>query len=78
MGGQVVQLYALMVQSKVVRVTGIAQYITCAFLSTPLKSTCDYFYWTTVEPLCKDTPEMRTAPLIRTSCMVPATKLPLK
>ncbi len=27
----------------------------------------------TVEPLYKDTPEMRTSPLIRTLCMAPAT-----
>ena len=28
---------------------------------------------TTVEPLYRDTPEMRTSPLIRTPCMIPAT-----
>ena len=33
----------------------------------------DVVYACTVEPLCKDTPEMRTSPLIRTSCTVPAT-----
>ena len=34
---------------------------------------CTYMHVCTVEPLYKDTPEMRTSPLIRTPCMVPAT-----
>ena len=35
---------------------------------------CATFYWdNTVELLYKDTPEIRTPPLIRTPCMVPAT-----
>ena len=34
---------------------------------------CICNYVTTVGPLYKDTPEMRTSPLIRTLCMAPAT-----